>query len=401
MYYFSFFYIFLLSSLMRYLVIGSSSSDECDSGKISPDTWKEKKIDEQLANFPSGKKLSLEAFASFVGYDGFRCGIGEDCLAGQICSPVKAPYWQVLVAAQEWNFYINRVYQAFSFSVATVKGTMAEMISDLTEPDEVPATIMTADVCLGIYVLTIGLSALLIMPSPMTAVVTPFFRTSLLGGVATYISLPELATYYSSRPQKSEFVTVSQLSTISSEISEWENETHQRINKNLNEIINDKPIVSSGGLNEILANGTFFTNSSMFDTTHIFNNYRKVIQIRSLVSILRSKGAFIIQGESDCDGPGKDGMDIKENHLSWCDSSKKMTKIVFAHGSKIKRKIKGANLIAYKYGYSTKFLTISSLECQKKYGVGADLYKNGTVPMDSSADCLVNLPVCNLTRPGK
>jgi hypothetical protein len=73
----------------------------------------------------------------------FDCGIDKLCYAGQVssklasssgnmtkpmtryiqlCSPVKGKDWYVLVAAQEWNSYMNVVYQAVGFAMTMMQG---------------------------------------------------------------------------------------------------------------------------------------------------------------------------------------------------------------------------------------------------------------------------------------
>ncbi|EFP89514.1 uncharacterized protein PGTG_15663 [Puccinia graminis f. sp. tritici CRL 75-36-700-3] len=65
----------------------------------------------------------------------FDCGIDKLCYAGQLCSPVKGKDWYVLVAAQEWNSYMNVVYQAVGFAMTMMQGIIPSMIKDFF-PDE-------------------------------------------------------------------------------------------------------------------------------------------------------------------------------------------------------------------------------------------------------------------------
>ncbi|KAI9615089.1 hypothetical protein H4Q26_011628 [Puccinia striiformis f. sp. tritici PST-130] len=66
---------------------------------------------------PGGTSLKPPAS---VGAPDFICGIGDKCQAGQLCSPVQAPGWEVLVAAQEWNNYQNKFYEAVGTAVQMV-----------------------------------------------------------------------------------------------------------------------------------------------------------------------------------------------------------------------------------------------------------------------------------------
>lgn len=40
----------------------------------------------------------------------------------QLCSPVQGKDWYILVAAQEWNSYMNVVYQAVGFAMTMMQG---------------------------------------------------------------------------------------------------------------------------------------------------------------------------------------------------------------------------------------------------------------------------------------
>lgn len=53
-----------------------------------------------------------------------------------------------------------------------------------------------------------------------------------------------------------------------------------------------------------------------------------------------------------------------------------MMRIVLAHGDKVEKDIYAGEIIAAKYGLSTELITSSSWDCQQKYGIGYDPYKN-------------------------
>ncbi|MBW0472740.1 hypothetical protein O181_012455 [Austropuccinia psidii MF-1] len=109
--------------------------DPCLHRRLKPQLWEELNLDQYLLDYPGGQYISLEQLAINSRLLNFDCGIEKLCYAGQLCSPVKGKDWYILVAAQEWNSYMNILYQAVGFSMTMMQGIIPSMIKDFF-PDE-------------------------------------------------------------------------------------------------------------------------------------------------------------------------------------------------------------------------------------------------------------------------
>ncbi|KNZ58325.1 hypothetical protein VP01_1951g1, partial [Puccinia sorghi] len=101
----------------------------CQSLPLIASLWRKLGMNFYLDNYPNGTHLSLEArilisysslqeYASQTGGLDFQCGIGRTCNPGQVtaifqlCENVYGRNWYALVAAQNWNNFVNMLYQA-------------------------------------------------------------------------------------------------------------------------------------------------------------------------------------------------------------------------------------------------------------------------------------------------
>ncbi|WAR64150.1 hypothetical protein PtB15_16B310 [Puccinia triticina] len=112
---------------------GSKSlKDPCGYIELTPENWQELGIDEYLANYPNGDKLTLQEFAAELNVPNFYCGVGMQCLAGQLCSPAVGINWMILYAVQEWSNFMNSLYKAVEHAVTLVKDAAASIVNDFT-----------------------------------------------------------------------------------------------------------------------------------------------------------------------------------------------------------------------------------------------------------------------------
>ncbi|KAH9810289.1 hypothetical protein DFH28DRAFT_986664 [Melampsora americana] len=114
-----------------------SSPSTCTIYPVTLQTWHELKIDDYIRNFPGGRVMKLEDFTFLNKVTNFVCGLGENCLAGQQCSPFQAQLWLTLYGLQEWNLYVNSLYEAVTAAITQVRDISSDMINDfLVDPDE-------------------------------------------------------------------------------------------------------------------------------------------------------------------------------------------------------------------------------------------------------------------------
>ncbi|KAG0152020.1 hypothetical protein CROQUDRAFT_71345 [Cronartium quercuum f. sp. fusiforme G11] len=391
----------LLLFLITYLVSGQSLDTKCETGPISQKTWTDLKIDSYLSDGKSWNNSTLEEYAKSVRANNFRCGIGQQCMIGQICSPVQAPDWHVLYAVQEWNLRMNLLYKISAFAIDIVKESTSALLSDLTEPDSGPRSLMTSAVFVGLFASLTGLVALAIASVSPASIAVEFFASSALLSTGAVVILPDIAPMISTRPERQEFVSVCvinpSLATIGYVISKWGLEYHRNLNEWVKNLL-QAPMNSPGGLMSILEGGKFFLSQPTISVEQLLDGYRDVLLARVVVAVLRGKNAFITRGKDLCTGKGPNGADVGSDQLSWCDKSGVMMRIVTAKGDKASQKIYASEIIAAKYGFSTELLTTSSWNCQQKYGMGKDPYRNKPLPNDIHAECVINLPVCDCTR---
>ncbi|KAA1129661.1 hypothetical protein PGTUg99_033772 [Puccinia graminis f. sp. tritici] len=112
---------------------GSKSlKDPCGYIELTPDNWQDLGIDEYLANYPNGDKLTLQEFAAELNVPNFYCGVGMQCSAGQLCSPAVGINWIILYAIQEWSNFMNSLYKAVEHAVTLVKDAASSIVSDFT-----------------------------------------------------------------------------------------------------------------------------------------------------------------------------------------------------------------------------------------------------------------------------
>jgi len=169
---------------------------------------------------------------------------------------------------------------------------------------------------------------------------------------------------------------------------------------NTTQTVINSPISSNTGINTVLRNGAFLFDTQTKSTSDLQIDYETVLQARSLNLVLRAMGAFVTRGSDKCNSSGPNGAWGHENTLSYCGPDKVMMNIVLARGDKTKNKITNAKYISTKFGFTTEYIVTQSWKCQQKYQqFEYDPYRDAPLPSDANADCVMNLPVCDLTDP--
>ncbi|POW01203.1 hypothetical protein PSHT_12674 [Puccinia striiformis] len=379
------------------------ANSACTQPLLSNSTWIQLGIDNYLANLPNGASLNLQHYAASVGAPDFICGIGEKCQAGQLCSPVQAPGWEVLVAAQEWNNYQNRFYEAV--------GTAVQM---LTGGRHVPSQPHRPH--LG-YIPKFQLGS------------WHHFRCHRLptygwrrGGRRRHTSFAHHAKRGRSHLWYVGVISIQEalkkrgpnafdkFSVYAFYLSEWQKHAQKSIANSTRSAI-AAGVSSPEGISTVLKNGTFFRERPLLNEAEIVSSLKNTTTVRILTDILRSQGAFVtiasvsptlktlsqwmlrlmmLLADSDtllitppqdkCTDKGPGGAWKGNNKLSYCSPNGTMFNIIHSHKKKSLNTWWNAELISKKYGISVEYLTAQSY-------------------FYLSAECISNLPVCDFRNP--
>ncbi|MBW0501626.1 hypothetical protein O181_041341 [Austropuccinia psidii MF-1] len=379
----------------------NNANASCTPLNLNAQTWNKLNLDKYLAEYPNGNNLTLSQYAESKNAQNFRCGIEEFCTIGQMCNPVGAPDWYILLAAQEWNNCMNSVYKAVHFSVSTVQGTLAMMVSGLAERNMkvrdfvFDGAVLAALVASAAATLALGVSALFAIGYlvPYGFLLT-FGVTSIFAGMLASTGFSVSSLLGEAPPDKKSFM---KWSGVGNAFSQWEATMHSMITNTTQTVINS-PISSGAGISGVLRNGSFLFETQLKSTSELQIEYETVLQARSLVFVLRAMGAYITRGSDKCDQKGPNGAREGNEYLSYCGPDKVMMNIVLARGDKTKNKIRNAKYIASKFGFTTEYIVTQSWNCQQKYQkFQYDPYLHGPLPSDPNSDCVMNLPVCDLT----
>ncbi|KAA1122774.1 hypothetical protein PGTUg99_008345 [Puccinia graminis f. sp. tritici] len=272
----------------------------CVAQNLTADTWNRLQIDKYLATYPGGQSLTLSQYADSKGAQNFRCGIEEFCSSGQICNPVPAPDWYVLLAAQEWNNCMNSVFKAVHFAVNTVQGTLALMVTGLAEQN-----IHAHEIAFGVGALTsllasaaaiVGLAAATLFLAGFVFALAPIA----LGAGAVALVSTQVAplafgasSLLSNKPEdKKSFI---KWASVGNMFSQWEIHMQSMITNTTQTVINS-PISSNAGISSVLRNGVFLFDTQTKSTSELQIDYETVLQARSLNLVLRAMGAFVTRG---------------------------------------------------------------------------------------------------------
>ncbi|KAA1082504.1 hypothetical protein PGT21_005669 [Puccinia graminis f. sp. tritici] len=374
------------------------SNSACIQPPITNSTWIQLGIDNYLANLPNGASLNLQHYAASVGAPDFICGIGEKCQAGQLCSPVQAPGWEVLVAAQEWNNYQNRFYEAVGTAVQMVTSISSSLVSDLYPPNHTGgiwdlfntfnlASGITAGI-VGMFAAFIGLEV--VAATPLSLLVLP--AVAVVFGTAGVISMKEAV-------KRRGPTAFDKFSVYAFYLSEWQKHAQKGIANATRSVI-ASGVSSPQGISTVLKNGTFFHERPSLNEAELVANLKNTTTVRILTDILRSQRAFVTIASDKCTGKGPGGAWKVHNNLSYCSPNGTMFNIIHANKKKVHNKWWNADLIAQKYGISVQYLTEQSYFCQLNHGTANfDPYKSSAFPKDLSAECISNLPVCDFRNP--
>ncbi|MBW0530231.1 hypothetical protein O181_069946 [Austropuccinia psidii MF-1] len=370
--------------------------------KLNSQLWQELHLDEYLKAYPNGQHVSVQEFAKQNGAQSFLCGIGEFCNVGELCYPVRGLAWYTLFAVQEFNLFMNAMYKAVGRTMELVRSSL---LMDLIQPpDSKEKYAFWLDTAKFLTAITVSLSFGLFISMGVFAADSAWLTVSALSaylGTGSAAVLGGLTiTSLVEKSKRTEPVSAFDYwSQFAFYLSQCEESMHQGIASTLKKTLESGiSNTGPGSLTSLLAQGVFIEPRSIISLPEIEALLKEVTQVRGLVILLRSMNAFVTRGEEPCKGRGLNGAREEDNHLSFCGPDNIMMNVNFAHGDKLETKIYNAKSIAFKYSITTEYLTTNAWECQQKHGLEYDPYKYSALPMSTSAECLVNLPVCDCTR---
>ncbi|PLW12228.1 hypothetical protein PCASD_18841 [Puccinia coronata f. sp. avenae] len=370
----------------------------CVQPPLTNTTWIQLGIDNYLANMPNGTSLNLQHYAASVGAPNFICGIGEKCQAGQLCSPVQSPGWEVLVATQEWNNYQNKFYEAVGTAVQLVTSISSALVVDLYPPQHTGGIwnlFNSFNLASGITAAVVG--GLLFFAGADALVGTALAMLSLSAIAVTFGATGIISIQEALKRRGPD--AFDKYSVYAFYLSEWQKHTQKSIANDTRSVI-AAGVSSPQGISTTLKNGTFFRERPMLNEAELVSSLKNTTTVRILTDILRSQGAFVTIASDKCTDKGPGGAWKGEDKLSYCSPNGTMFNIIHAGKKKVNNNWWNAHLIAKKYAISVQYLTEQSYFCQMNHGTANfDPYKSSAFPKDLSAECISNLPVCDFRNP--
>lgn len=357
-----------------------------------------------LDSYPNGTLLNLEQYASQVGALDFQCGIGKICNPGQLCQAVKGQDWYALVVAQNWNNFVNMLYQASGDAFDVIADILPEMLVDLEkDPSRAPRHFTAWVGLVGTWVSSFPASLFKsfgVIPGTIwswgtiswLSIVMVLYNITAFGWVNTLIIRGN---------GEDRFKRSSSISWMLGEAQQ----VVQRIIANITQVILQSGISTEQGLASVNRDGLFLSGTPVTDRASIQKEYEEVLKLRTLVKLWRCQNVFIVRGAEPCTQEGENGAFGDPGRLSYCGDDAIMMSIVRVNSEsdEVDPFIFGAPLVAKKYGFTTEYLTTTSWQCQHKYGVfefDPHFFRNMTNAhnLNIQKDCTVNLPVCDFTR---
>lgn len=371
--------------------------------------------------------MTLEHYAQQVHASNFICGLGRHCLAGQPCVPVPKLDWLVLYSVQQWNFYMNSLYEAVQNAVILVRDAGASAISDFTP-------VATAN-WIGLTITVAALAGIVLATASVFMVFGPILQPLVAGAaLAAEASVAGESAAASTAAVAGESVAASTTAAaaapklvrrhhketsstdkfaayakLNNDISVLHSKLNAIIKLNFDSVLSC-PISSDCGVYNIANNGTYLTPNTQ--KSELQEDARRLAQLIMLSELFKSLKMFVVIGSRKCDRKGPNGSLEGNDVLSYCNKDGLMMNIVRADGDKMNENIPNGNLVAAKYGFTTEYLISLARECQEKF----QLHKSESINSSShtssfnkstladtanhtGCDCPFNLPVCDTRIP--
>ncbi|KNZ43870.1 hypothetical protein VP01_977g4 [Puccinia sorghi] len=348
----------------------AAPASSCVQPPLTNTTWIQLGIDNYLANLPNGTSMNLQHYAASVGAPNFICGIGEKCQAGQLtfplqlCSPVQAPGWEVLVAAQEWNNFQNKFYEAVGTAIQLVTSVSSALVVDLYPPrhtGEIWDIFNSFNLAAGITAAVTGGLAFIIGAGAIVA--TPLALLTMSAIAVTFGTIGVISIQEALKKRGP---------------NAFDKKHAQKSIANETRSIIAAGVSSPQGISTVLKNGTFFQERPLQSEAELVASLKNTTTVRIMTDILRNQGAFVTIASDKCTSKGPGGAWKGDDKLSYCSPNGTMFNIIHSRKKKVDNKWWNADLISKKYGISVQYLTEQSYFCQINHGVANfDPYKSG------------------------
>ncbi|KAG0139254.1 hypothetical protein CROQUDRAFT_726637 [Cronartium quercuum f. sp. fusiforme G11] len=368
--------------------------DPCKPRTICPSLWSELNLNQYLLNYPGGDQISLEQLAVNSKLLNFDCGIDKMCYAGQLCSPVRGKDWYVLVAAQEWNSFMNIMYQAIGFSMTMMQGVIPSMIADFF-PDE------NDDWAIAKAYLTFFSNLAKVHPTEGHISNTKWWMQLIQGQIGLSAGEANVMDYSIVPDPKNQH---DKWTYFIYQLSKNQDLIQNQLTKSSEEIIS-AGISTENGILGTLKDGQFLIDHVHYRKFINFaaneqNQMKLSIELHLLSGIWEKQKYFITRGSHACDKSGPNGAFDGENELSYCGPDNIMMNIVkVGEGDKLINKVYNGKLVLDKYNFTSQFLIERAWNCQKQSNEFEFDVWNSSTPIKIDSECSFNLPVCDLTRP--
>ncbi|EFP76598.2 uncharacterized protein PGTG_02059 [Puccinia graminis f. sp. tritici CRL 75-36-700-3] len=375
---------------------------ECQPKPLSPQTWKELKLDEYIKTYPKALEINLDEFARQNNALNFVCGLNQFCSAGQLCSPISGRAWWVLAAMEQLTMYQNSLYTAIGLAASRAKAIGAELVNDLYLQNARKKYKLFQSTTM---VLTMALAVVAIIAGVVFLVTPGLEAGAAVATAGAMIAIAQVTMLLKAQAAEREAGrqdTFTKWSHYENQISDWQEKSQSAISKRFKEIV-ENPIGSQKGILGSLAGGEFCRNSLKHDTNDLESKLARILTIRMVGQILRAKKGFITIGDG-CRQNGPNGaFSIDDGWLSYCDKRDgTMMNVIYDDEGKSGNKFYNAKVLVEKYKITAEYITKQAFECFK-LGKGPDYdpYSDGTtLPVDENSRCLINLPVCDTKAAG-
>ncbi|OAV90684.1 hypothetical protein PTTG_28234 [Puccinia triticina 1-1 BBBD Race 1] len=404
----------------------------CIEGPITPQLWQSLGMDHYLRNYPGGQNMTLAQYTREVHAANFICGIGRHCLAGQPCVPIAKLDWLVLYSVQQWNFYMNSLYEAVQGAITMVRESAASAVSDFTPNDPVKwmGLTITTGVLAAIVLATAG--AMMLFPlGQLTAISEEavLVEGEVAASGAASASAPVLAESQvatgsgtaaagtaASAPALRRRHHKETLSTdkfaayakLDNDIGRLQSKLNKVISLNMNSVLTSA-ISSDLGVYNVVKNATYLMPNP--NQSELQQSAKKLAQLTMISELFKSLKMFAVVGTGPCTGDGPNGALSGNDVVSYCSDDGVLMNIVRADGDKMNEKIPNGNLLSQKYGFETKYLISTAWSCQEKCQAhlksttsGPSHPTNSTTTIAETSnrinsDCAFTLPVCDTRLP--
>ncbi|EUC43337.1 hypothetical protein COCMIDRAFT_28175 [Bipolaris oryzae ATCC 44560] len=344
-------------------------STSCPSEDLNAATWKDLDFDGFLkaaaANLTTN---NVQGFASSLGAPNFFCSSSR--MITKQCR-------YVLVAVQKYNSYMNSLNTAISFAASIMSLEIPAVVSDFW-PEPIDDVTPLKDM---VSLVTSALSAV-----PFTGALATVNTVS--GVVVNF-----LTNQMKPPEQPNLFVKWNDIGvSIAAAVKDYQSTVANSLLTTLDAEI-DNP---TSGINSNLAGGSFLGVVQNFTETDMQKNFADSMKLRSIALLLQAQKAYIYRSTNPA-GTCSNG----DQHWRLCTSATDRPN-AFSLRIGDDSPFDITDLMITKYGISKETFLQGPSDCFDEHSV--QLFTPEILPIDATAKCIFNLPVCTFnadTFPGR